>query len=392
MRAPYRDKFSIALVCHSYPPIIGGSEIEAQRVSAALQKRGHRVEVICCGGPPMPDKSRWIDPVGVPVRQFGNRWPARIRDHVYALGVAWTLARHARKYDVVYFLMSGLHLATGLPIARLTGTPIIMKFSGSSLILNLTKTWLGRLELSFLRKWAQRILVLNDGMKAEAAVANLDPKRLLWMPNPVDTAEFHPLSDADKAALRKQLGMDPEALAIVYVGRLAPEKELDSLLRSFARITAGHPRAQLVLVGNGPSRPALEEAARQLHLGDRVRFVGMVPVADVPKWLQAADLFALVSSLEGLPCSLIEAMAVGLPAVTSDIPANMQLIEPGINGFSAPLLDEAAIAAQLNRLLDDRTLRIELGKNARASVMARFSTTGVADVYEQLFRELLPER
>jgi len=384
-------KLSIALVCHSYPPVVGGSEIEAQRVSAALQKRGHRVEILCCGGPPMPNQSRWIDPVGVPVRQFGNRWPARIRDHIYALGVAWTLAIRARQYDAVYFLMSGLHLATGLPVARLMRMPVIMKFSGSSLILHLTKSRLGRLELALLRRWARRILVLNDGMREEATQAQLDPERLMWMPNPVDLEEFCPLETAAKSTLRKQLGLSPDAQVIVYVGRLAPEKELGSLLRAFQQVAPAHPQAVLVLVGNGPSRQNLEETVSKLGLGNQVRFTGMVPVADVPKWLQAGDLFALVSSLEGLPCSLIEAMSAGLPAVTSDIPANLQLLEPGKNGFTARLLDEAEIAAGMSRLLGDVALRKQMGEYARSSV-ARFSTERVADVYEDLFRDLVDER
>src|SRR5215203_789616 len=78
-------KLSVLLVCHSYPPVIGGSEIEAQRVCSGLIRRGHRMEVICCGGDPMPRARRWVDPYGVPVRMYGsgNR---KIDDHVYALG------------------------------------------------------------------------------------------------------------------------------------------------------------------------------------------------------------------------------------------------------------------------------------------------------------------
>ena len=69
-----RGPLSVILVCHSYPPVIGGSELEAQRVSSALVRRGYRVTVVCAGGDPMPPLKDWVDPAGVPVRIYAARW------------------------------------------------------------------------------------------------------------------------------------------------------------------------------------------------------------------------------------------------------------------------------------------------------------------------------
>ena len=309
------NPLSIALICNSYPPVIGGSEIEAQRVAAELQKRGHRVEVLCAGGDPMPDVRHWIDPAGVPVRIFGGRLRQPLRGYTYALGVAWELLRKRREYDVIYFLMSGLQIATGLPVARWLRKPILMKFSGSSLIRQMNDSALGRMELEFLRRWADRIMVLNPGMFEEAKEARLEEGKLLWMPNPVDCTEFRPASGSEKTELRRSLGLPGDVPITLYVGRLAPEKELASLLRAFALVAPRRPDALLLLVGDGPSRPELEAEVTRLRLSAQVRFTGMVPVAEVSRWVRASDIFALVSSLEGLPCSLIEAMSAGLAAV-----------------------------------------------------------------------------
>src|SRR5579863_1074799 len=162
---------SYLLICHSYPPVLGGSEVEAQRVADELQKRGHRPRIVCAGGPPMPALREWMDPCGLRVRLYGGSGAPRWRDRIYALGVAWTLLKERREYDVVYFLMQGLHLATGLPVARLLGKPIVMKFSGSSLIARMRDSWIGRLELAFLRRWACKVLILNPGMAEEALEA-----------------------------------------------------------------------------------------------------------------------------------------------------------------------------------------------------------------------------
>src|SRR5947209_8265525 len=85
--APLTSPVSVLLITSSYPPVLGGSEIEAQRVAAGLIRRGHRVKVLCMGEDPMPAGPSWLDPEGVPVRIFARRWPLRLRGYLFALGV-----------------------------------------------------------------------------------------------------------------------------------------------------------------------------------------------------------------------------------------------------------------------------------------------------------------
>src|ERR1019366_10473775 len=108
---------SLILVSHSYPPVLGGSEIEAQRVCAALIRRGHRVTVLCAGGAPMPDVATWLDPAGVPVRIFARRTRGRLQQYAFALAVAWTLLKERRKYPTPDFPAPGGPLATGGALA-----------------------------------------------------------------------------------------------------------------------------------------------------------------------------------------------------------------------------------------------------------------------------------
>jgi glycosyltransferase involved in cell wall biosynthesis len=337
----------------------------------------------------MPAQFEWVDPEGIPVRIFGTGLEEPWRSYRYALGIAWRLFSRRKHYDVVYFLMSGLHLTTGLPAAHFAGKPILMKFSGSNLIRALSRSRLGRLEIWFLRKWSERIMVLNDGMREEAAEAGIDSRKLMWMPNPVDTELFAPVSAAERSALRQQLGLAPGRQSILYAGRLAPEKELTTLVNGFAAVASSVPESELVLVGDGPCRVELESLVRARGLEGRVRFTGMVPSSAVRHWMQACDVFALVSSLEGLPCSLIEAMSVGLASVVSDIPANMQLVENGTHGLVAGLKDESGIARCLQTLLRDPALRLRLGTAARVRIIETYSLSKVIEVYEALIETTL---
>jgi glycosyltransferase involved in cell wall biosynthesis len=378
-------RLSIVAICSSYPPVLGGTEVEVQRVCAALLERGYRVEVLCRGGAPMPAGRRWVDAEGVPVRMFGGRWPAAIRDYAYAIGVAWTLWRRRRTYQIAYFVMGGVQLALALPVARLARKRIFMKFSGSNTVAPLTASALGRFELRALRRWAEQVLVLNPGMMEEAQAAGFPRSQLGWMPNPVDVDLFAPAGGDLKMELRRRLGVAPDAFLIVYVGRLAPEKQLPLLVEAFARVRRACPAASLALVGDGPRRHELQSLAARLGLEDEVRFAGAVSSSGVREWLGAADVFALVSSLEGFPCSLSEAMAAGLPSVVSDIPGNTQLVRDGVHGLVTRCGEAASIGEALALLAADPEKRRAFGAAARDLILREYSTGIVMDRYERLF-------
>jgi glycosyltransferase involved in cell wall biosynthesis len=387
------ETVSILLVTSSYLPIMGGSEIEAQRVSHALIGRGHRVQILCPGGSPMPAVSCWTDDRGIPVRIFGGGAPARIRGHVFALRVAWTLLAEFRRYDLVYFLMPGMQVALGTLTARLLGKPFLMKFSGSNEIRRMKNSLVGRIQLRFLDWWAGSIMVLNPGMMVEAEECGLRKSKLLWMPNPVDLEEFCPLAPDLRSVLRTKLGIPEDSEVVLFVGRLAPEKELTSLLEGFGKVAALRPQATLVLVGDGPCREELQSQTGRVAPAGGIRFTGVVPSTSVHEWVQIADVFALVSSLEGLPVSLIEAMATEVPVVVSDIPANRQLVDSGVEGIVVGTRNPDAIGSALNSILGDRENRQRMGRAGRLRIGKSFSTDRVVGLYETLFAKLLsPDR
>jgi glycosyltransferase involved in cell wall biosynthesis len=374
----------ILLICDTYPPVMGGSEVEAQRVSAALIRRGHQVHVLCSGGPPMPAVREWTDPAGVPVSILTRHARGRFKSMVFACEVAWAIWSRRNTFDLVYFLMQGLHLASGLPVAKMCGKPIVMKVSGSAIIPAMQRSTIGRLELRWLRDWASAVMILNDGMVKEAVAGGLSRDRLVWMPNPVDVEEFRPPASDERTQLRQRYGIPTGANVVIYVGRLSHEKGLTGLIRGFA--SAGTPNAQLILVGDGPQRAELEALASEQRLGlEQIRFTGRIDVTEVPCWLRAADVFALVSPNEGFSCALVEAMASGLASVVSAIPANLQMISDGVHGLAVPFDDEKAIGEALARLLGQVESRRKMGESARLRAVNEYSTIRVVELYEALF-------
>ncbi len=380
----------VLLICDSYPPVLGGSEIEAQRVSAGMIRRGHQVHVLCAGGPPMPAVRNWIDPAGIPVtiltRQSRGVW----KDRVFALEVARAIWSRRHSYDVVYFLMQGLHLAAGLPVARMLKKPSVMKVGGSNVIPGMRRSRMGRRELDWMQRWRVPVMVLNQGMKEEARADGFPEDQIVWMPNPIDPEEFRAALPGEPASWRESHGIPAGVSVVVYVGRLSREKGLRELIAGFARGIRRYPDALLLLVGDGAMRPELEALARAANLTpEQIRFTGRVPASEIPGWLRASDVFALTSPSEGFACALLEAMAVGLSSLVTAIPANLQLIDDGIHGLTVPFGDEEAAADAFQKLLHDPALRQKMGSAARLRAVENYSTVKVVERYEALFERVM---
>jgi len=159
---------------------------------------------------------------------------------------------------------------------------------------------------------------------------------------------------------------------LLFTGRLAAVKGLPILLEAVARLAPEHPDIELLLAGDGPDRPALEQRAADLGITDRVRFLGYQSSDQVRALLQETDVFALPSFAEGVPVVLMEAMASGVPVVTTRIAGIPELVEDDVSGFVVPPGDVAALVAAIDALLRDPSLRSRLGAAGRATVEREF--------------------
>ena len=162
---------------------------------------------------------------------------------------------------------------------------------------------------------------------------------------------LEPFLQADGKSLRAEQGWQDETV-LISIGRLAPEKNWDTLVQAFGKVYGEHPKVRLVLIGDGPARPGLESLAAELGIADHVTFTGALPFEEIPRYLKAADLFAFASVTETQGLVTIEAMAAGLPVVAVDGPGTRDIVERGKQGFLVEN-DPEALANGLNRLLSD---------------------------------------
>ncbi len=202
------------------------------------------------------------------------------------------------------------------------------------------------------------------------------PERTVVIPNAVDVGA------APRAGGERPL---PRLIA---VGRLKAPKDYSTLLQAIARLEPGSLEDAL-LVGDGPDRSQVERELSSLGLDGRVRVLGERP--DVPALLASSDVFVLSSRSEGLPVSVLEAMAAGLPVVATDVGGLRELVVEDETGLLVPRADADALAAALRRLLADPELRRRLGDAGRARAEARFDLAPFRRAHLELYRRELAE-
>ncbi|HEX9188110.1 MAG TPA: glycosyltransferase, partial [Vicinamibacteria bacterium] len=234
-------------------------------------------------------------------------------------------------------------------------------------------------------------VVANAPAVAEAALRErgLRREQVVVIPNGVDVGRFdparHPRPEARARAAREWEVADGETV-IGAIGSLTPVKGHHDLLEATARVAARQPRVRLVLVGDGPLRPALEGHAHRLGLRDRVVFAGVR--GDVAPLLASFDLVALPSHTEGLSNVLLESMAMARPVVATAVGGNPDVLHDGVTGRLVPARDPGSLAAALLELIGSGEKARAMGQEARRDVSLRFSQERMVEGHEALYRGL----
>jgi glycosyltransferase involved in cell wall biosynthesis len=202
-----------------------------------------------------------------------------------------------------------------------------------------------------------------------------------------DLAPFAAVDDHARSEARRALDLPAGAPVITTVGRLTAIKQHTLFLDTFARVLKRHPGAIALVAGGGELENDLRAYAASLGIADRVRMIGWR--RDLPTIYAATDVFLLTSRNEGTPVALIEAMASGVPGVSTAVGGVIDVIGGSTTGRTAAFGDAGALASAVDELLSDPQLRAEMGRNARARVLAHYDINRLVDDIATLYHELL---
>jgi glycosyltransferase involved in cell wall biosynthesis len=358
----------------------GGGETRHLAWARALRRAGDEVTIIS-GRPLLAAKRYSFDQSVIVLRSPYMRDLVYRFQHTRGLGRALSQLLHA---DEEWFCRSAWNRIVRLPHrpdivhAHALYQAARLRRDGIPTVINLP----GLPNKRYFADLAAADALVADGWAAAHLPAILN-QPVEHVRKGVDTDLFR----ADGPHMRAELACDERCVALV-VSRLVPIKNVAFAVDAVARAAREQPDVMLVIVGDGPLRPALEARVAALRIGDRVMFAGHVPHEQLPGWYRSADLFVLPSEFDNSPNVVLEAMASGLPIVATDVGGIREYVRAGVNGELVPLDDPETFANAIARYATNPDLARGIGRRNRDEAVARFSWAQSAQslraVYERV--------
>lgn len=340
---------------------LGGAEQQIAALARAFVALGNSVAIVSL------TEGQEIDlPAGIPITELGMRkTPLSM---LAALRKTRQVVRQWRP-DVIHS-----HMVHGNLFARaLTRTgrmpPVVCSAHSAreggtlrTLAYRLTDRWC-----------ALTTHVSEAGRQAMVESGAAPARRVIVMPNGIDTTRFRP-DDAVRERARRDLGLGAQDILVLNVGRLVSEKDQATLIEAFRLVARAVPNARLVIAGEGPLRPALQDRIVQGGLATLATLAGAR--SDIPDLLRAADVFALSSRIEGMPLAVGEALATGLPVVATAAAGVAELA--GDTATITPIGDAAALASALEKAIRQLPGTQAQRDRRRQQIVSRFDVSAVA--------------
>ncbi len=290
----------------------------------------------------------------------------------------WHLMR-TRKIDAVVTVGAGDKMFWGRLAARLARVPVVISALHST-------GWpdsIGRLNRLLTPLTDAFIGVANDHAQHLVQKEKFPPDKVHTIYNGVDTNQFIP---GDSTAVRRELGLPPDALVVGILAALRPEKNHELFLEGAKRLAREYPKTQFLVIGDGPRRALLEQQVLDLDIAEIVHFLGSR--SDVSDLLRAIDVLALTSHNEASPVSVLEALSTGIPVVAADVGSVHETVVPEETGLLFLAGDLDGYVSAMLRLLGDSTYRTQLGSQGRSHVVQQGSLESMIRSYESLIEHL----
>lgn len=360
-----------------YAPTINGVVTSVLNLRRELEAQGHDVRVLTLSQnlhTRVENNVTYVGAVGAGLIYPGARLRTALATRQVQALIRW-------RPDVIHTQCEFSTFLLARKISDRTGAPIVHTYhtvyEDYTHYFSPSRSLGRRMVATFSRRIiAQTACVIAPTEKVRDILEHYRVRRPVFVvPTGIDLRRFSaPLEPARRQALRHRLGIPAGNFVLTYVGRLAKEKNVDELLNRLAELQRGD--VTLLLVGDGPYRAALEDHARALGLGGAVKFVGMVPPAEVADYYRMGDLFVSASTSETQGLTYIEALSAGLPALCRRDPCLSGVIEDGVNGWQ--FSTGAEFTDRLRTFLSDEALRASMSSAAAEGARRSFSAESFA--------------
>lgn len=367
----------VLMIIAKFHPAIGGTENQALLLCENLMKKGLDVSVLTRHVHGLPN---YADVRGVAVhRAIRVIDCGKLFGGTYFLSCLYFLFVHRRKYDIIHcHILHGFQSMAAVLMQRLFRKKVIIKVASTGILsdfMMLRQSLFGSGMLRFLRH-ADCLVALCGQAVAAARAQGFSENRIAVIPNGVDSSRFRPVPGREHSHTR-----------IVFAGSLTATKGVDVLIDAFAGLRQEHALFGLDIFGSGPLQKSLHEKAVQLGIAVDVRFHGVV--ADIERYLDNSCVFVQPSLVEGMSNVILEAMAAGLPVVSTRTGAAAEIIQDGVNGLLVDAGSSEQIRDAIVRIVSDEDFAQRIGIEARATIASTYAIEIVAERYRELYQSLI---
>lgn len=398
----------ICIFTETYFPVMGGGETQAQLLAEGLIANGHSVIVLTRRSDAALKKHERYSKVDV--YRLAPVGSGQLKKWGLLFSSLPMFIRLRNQYDLIF--VSGYRIIglTAVLVGKLLGRRVVLKadsqgeMSGDFFESGLKKfgvshksllfRWFLRFRNTVLKK-AEAFSAISPEIASEWTSNRVPLNKIHQIPNGVDTARFAPVNAEQKSFLREKLNLPQAAIIAIYTGRLVSYKGLPLLLKVWDEIRCRQENGILLLAGTGGLD--IHNCEAQLHdyvnsagLKENVLFLGSIQ--NIPEYLQAADLFVFPTENDAFPSSLIEAMACGLPIVTTPVGAIKTIVVHQETGLLVQPGNRQQLYEALVAIVSDKTLASRLGQAGRRIVQERYSAGSMMRKYLSLFESTLQPR
>jgi glycosyltransferase involved in cell wall biosynthesis len=395
---PSHRPLRVCVVSPLYHTSLGGVGRQALALTEKLEALGVKVFVIArkMEGTPECILSR-----RVPVYRA---WAFRPHIHIleemslsnlmislsFCLSTAIILLNKRKEYDLVHFHGASLPLITNILPLKLYGKKVVAKVAAAKLgteagSLQGKYFFLGKI-LIWMLKRVDRFVAISEEIKEGLLNDGFNQARITRIPNFIDQNLFHPSGKESGDQIRKKLDFT-DGKIVTFSGRLVERKGVSVLLEAWRKLIQDRKDVLLVILGSGPLEKKLKNQSRLLGIEENVRFCGFIN--NIGNYLAATDIFVFPSFQEGFPNSVLEAMACGLPVITTRIGGVMDMIKNEENGLLVEPGNVNQLADALKKLISDTEHASALGENALKTVRENYDINVIAKEYIDLYTGLM---
>jgi glycosyltransferase involved in cell wall biosynthesis len=398
LSSKFGESSNILMMLPYFVPQYGGAELQAYQLAQWINdKRTFKVSIATLYGRELP-RAEILH--GVPIYRFGSKHfdyfsgYEELGEFIYKTGHNYTgIHQH-----IIYGADPDAQLRIG-EIARKLGLWQILKITSSEKV-NLIKNEYSYSTASL--KKANAIVSLNSGISQELLSAGVDSRKIVQIPNGVDSKKFFPVQDIQrKNFIRNKLGLPLDKILFIFVGRIVNKKGVDVLLKAWAihevvmkdtiLLIIGDDDADIKKIQSGRNSPCYKEC---LKLSDELQIKRILWLGpkdhsnDLPTYYQASDCLILPSRNEGCPNVILEAMSVGIPVIGTRIPGILDLVEDNDEGILVEVDQVDELAKAISSIARKRELREQMAVNARRKILSGYDLESIARKYLDLYKRL----